>query len=64
MAYAQLTCFKTVCERICFKEYCFVEQSLCELEAGEVEVAKMGSIPTVMETIDILGVESPVSKAY
>ena len=27
-----------------------MEQSLCELETKEAEVAKIGSIPTVVET--------------
>jgi len=27
-----------------------MEQSLCKLEAEEAKVAKMGSIPTVVET--------------
>jgi len=55
VAYAQLTCLEMVHKRIHFKEYCFVEQGLCELEAEE---AKIGSIPTVEETADILVVES------
>jgi len=59
-----LLCLEKVCEKICFKEYCFVKQSLCELEAEEAEVAKMGFIPTVVETADILGVEFFVSEAY
>jgi len=58
VASAQLTCLEKVCEKICFKEYCFVEQGLCELEAEEVKVAKIGSNPSVMETVDILVVES------
>jgi len=41
-----------------------MEQSLCELEAEEIEVAKMGSIPTVVETADILVVESLSPTAY
>jgi len=35
-----------------------VEQSLCKLEAEEVAVAKMGSIPTEVEIADTLVVES------
>jgi len=35
-----------------------VEQSLCELEAEEIEVAKMGSISTEVETADTWVVES------
>ena len=53
-----------VCKKIYSKEYCLVEQSLCELETKEAEVAKMGSIPIIMETANTLGVESSVSKAY
>ena len=56
--------FKKVCKKIHSKEYCFVEQGLCELEAEETEVAKTGSIPTVVETVNILEVESSVFKAY
>ena len=41
-----------------------MEQSLCELKAEEAEVAKTGSILTAVEITDILGVESPVSKAH
>jgi len=41
-----------------------VEQSLCELKAEEAKVTKTGSILTAVKTINILGVESPVSKAY
>jgi len=41
-----------------------VEQSLCELEAEEVKMAKMGSNPTMVEIADTLGVESPVSKTH
>ena len=51
-------------EKIHFKEYYFVEQSLYKLKTEEAKVAKMGSIPTAVETTDILGVESPVFKAY
>jgi len=49
-AYTQLTRLKKVYKRIHFKEYHFIEQSLHELEAEEAEVAKTGSIPTVVET--------------
>jgi len=35
-----------------------VEQGLCKLEAEEVVVAKMGSIPTEVEIADTLVVES------
>ena len=50
-----LFCLEKVCEKICFKKYYLVEQSLCELEAKETEVVKMGFIPTVVETTNILG---------
>ena len=35
-----------------------MEQGFCELEAEEAEVAKTGSIPTVVETVYILAVKS------
>ena len=35
-----------------------MEQGLCELETEEAVVAKMGFIPIVVETVDILVVES------
>ena len=41
-----------------------MEQSLCELEAEEAEVAKMGSNPTVVETANTLVVESLSPTAY
>ena len=41
-----------------------MEQSLCELKAEKAKVAKMDSIPTVVETTDILKVESFVFEAY
>jgi len=41
-----------------------VEQGLCELEAEEAEVAKMGSNPTVVETANTLVVESLSPTAY
>ena len=61
---AQLTHFKRLYKKIYSKEYHLVEQSLCELETEETKVAKTGFIPTVMETTNILGVKSPVSKAH
>jgi len=63
-ASAYLLCLEKVCKKIYSKEYHFVEQSLCELKAEEAKMAKMGSIPTVVETADILGVESPVFETY
>jgi len=63
-ASAHLLQLEKVCEKIYFKEYCFVEQSLYELKAEEAEVAKTGSNPTVVETADTLGVESAVFKAH
>ena len=59
-----LLCLEKVYKKIYSKEYCLVEQSLCELETKEVKVAKMGSNSTVVETVNILGVESSVFKAY
>ena len=53
-----------VYKKIHSKKYCFVEQGLYKLETKETEVAKTGSIPTVIKTIDILGVESPVFKTH
>ena len=41
-----------------------MKQSLCELETEEAEVAKMDSIPTVMETVYILIVEFLSLMAY
>ena len=61
MAYTQLTRLEMVYKKIHSKEYYFVEQSLHELEAEE---AKMGSNPTVVETVDILVVESLSLMAY
>jgi len=55
---AWLTHLKKVYKKIYSKEYCLVEQSLCKLKAEEVVVAKMGSIPTEVETADTLVVES------
>jgi len=62
--FIHLLCLEKVCKKICSKEYCLVEQSLCKLETEETKVAKMGSISIVMETADILKIKSPVSKAY
>ena len=64
VALAYLFCLEKVCEKIHSKEYCFMEQSLCELETEEAEVAKTGSIPSAVKTTDILRMESPVSKAH
>ena len=61
---AQLTRLKKVYKKICSKEYCLVKQSLCELEAEEIEVAKTGSIPTEVETADTPVVESLSPTAY
>jgi len=61
-ASAHLLYLEKVYKKIHFKKYCLVEQSLYKLEAEEAEMAKMGSIPTVVETIDILEVESFVFK--
>ena len=44
-----LTYLEKLYKKICSKEYCFVKQSLCELEA---EKAKTGSNLTVVETAD------------
>jgi len=49
---AHLLCLEKVCEKIYFKEYYLVEQSLCELEAEKAEVVKMGSNLSVVETVD------------
>ena len=57
-AFAYLTCFKRIYEKICSKKYCFVKQGLCKLKAEEAKVAKMGSNPTVVETAYTLVVES------
>ena len=54
----QLTHLEKVYEKIHSKEYHFMEQDLYELKAEEAEVAKMGSIPTVVETAYTLVVES------
>ena len=62
--FAYLTHFEKVYKKICFKEYHFVEQSLYKLETEEAEVAKMGSIPTVVETVNILRMESFVFKTH
>jgi len=52
-ASAYLLYLKKVCALVHFKEYHFVEQNLCKLEAKEAEVAKMDFNPTVMETVNI-----------
>ena len=54
-AIAKVQCLSWVWGMVCSKELCLAEQSLCELEAEE---AKMGSILTVMKTVDIWVVES------
>ena len=59
-----LLCLKKGYKKICSKEYCFVEQSLCELKTKKTKVTKIGSNPTMVETANILGVESPVFKTY
>jgi len=41
-----------------------VEQSLYELKTEKTEVAKTGSIPTVVETVNILKIESPVFETH
>ena len=53
-----MSCLEKVCEHICFKGWKCVKQGLCKLEAKEVEVAKMGSNPAVVETAYILVVKS------
>ena len=63
-ASAHLLHLKKVYKKIYSKEYHFMEQGLYKLEAEETEVAKTGSNPTVVETVDILRVESPVFKAH
>jgi len=63
-ALAHLFHLKKVCKKIHSKEYYFVEQSLCELETKETKMVKTGSIPIIVETTDILEVESPVSEAH
>ena len=57
-ASACLFYLEKVCKKICSKEYHLVKQSLHKLEAEEAIMAKMSSIPTVVETADILVVES------
>ena len=57
MAYIWLTCLEMVYKRIHSKKYRLVEQSLCKLKVKEVEVAKISSIPTEVETADILVIE-------
>jgi len=63
-ASACLLCLKKVHKKIHFKKYHFVEQGLCKLKAKEVEVAKMGFIPTAVETIDTPKIVSLVSKVH
>ena len=50
-----LTCLERLYKKICFKEYHFVKQNLCELKAEE---AKTGSNLTVVETVNTLVVKS------
>ena len=61
---AYLLCLKKICEKICSKEYCFVEQGLCKLETKETKVAKTGFNPIIVETVNTLKMESPVFKTY
>ena len=56
---AHLLYLKKIYKKIYSKEYCLVEQSLYKLETKEAEVAKIGSIPIIIETVNTLGVESP-----
>ena len=63
-ASAHLFCLEKVCEKIYSKEYCFVEQSLYELETEEAEVVKMGSILTVVETTNTPEVVSSAFMVY
>jgi len=48
-ALAHLTCLEKLHKKICSKKYHLVEQGLYELEVKEAEVAKTGSIPTVIK---------------
>ena len=61
---ACLLCLKKVHKKIYSKEYHFMEQSFYKLETEKAEVAKTGSIPTAIETTNILRVESPIFKTY
>ena len=63
-ASAYLLCLEKVHKKIYSKEYHFVEQGFHKLKAEKAKIAKTGSILTVVETINILKVESPVFKAY
>ena len=62
--FTHLLYLEKVCEKICFKEYHLVEQNLHELEAEKAEVAKTGSNLSVVETINILEMVSPVSEVH
>jgi len=62
--FAYLLCLEKVCKKIYSKKYCLVEQGLHKLKAEEAEMAKTGSNLTVIETVNTLGVESLVFKAY
>jgi len=53
-----MSCLKKVHEHICSKGWKRVKQGLHKLETEEAEVAKTGSIPTVVETAHIPVVES------
>ena len=63
-ASACLICLEKLYKKIYSKEYCFVKQSLCELETEEAVVAKTGFNLTVVETVDTLVVESLSLIAY
>ena len=64
ITFTHLLCLEKVCKKIYFKEYCLVKQNLCKLKTEEVEVATMGSIPTMVKTTNTLGVVSLVFKVY
>ena len=49
---AHLLHLEKIHKKIHSKEYYFVEQGLYKLEAEETEVAKTGSNPTVVETVN------------
>ena len=53
---AHLTHLKKLHKKIYSKEYHFVEQDLYKLETEKAKIAKTGSIPTVVEITNILGV--------
>jgi len=61
---AHLLHLEKIHKKIHSKEYYFVEQGLYKLKTEETKVAKTGSNPTVVETANILKVESSVSKAH